>query len=747
MKESMISGRLTVKGRVQGVGFRPFVCRLAKELGIVGTVKNEGGIVEIKAKGSRNALLLFMEKIKGARPPKQVESLSMEICEEISAKDFRAIESGGTVHAPLFPADLGICADCERELFDERDRRYGYPYISCTACGPRYTMIRALPYDRERTSMDAFPLCKDCRREYEDLSDRRSHAESISCHHCGPKLFGMSRRGGALEKETAMQEAISLLQAGEILLVKALGGYQLVCRSDREETLVRLRALKRREGKPFALMVESLEMAETLVTLTEEEKEWLTSPVHPIVLAKKKAPVLPLVAERVPRLGIMLPSTGFYARLARKAGAPIVVTSANRSGEPIIYRDGDAMDFYEAHEEIAGLFTYDREILRPADDSVVQRNGNQRQLIRRTRGFLPEPVLQGASCGSVLALGADMAPSFCLAGGGCFYPAEVPCELDEEGSAAFLKETEMDWERLLGLAPRAIVCDRHPRYFSTALAERLSRERNLPLYQVQHHHAHALSVMAEHQLTGPALAFIFDGTGYGEDGTIWGGEILLCRGISMKREGHLKPVPMLGGDASMKQAWKTALAFLADAGLLSSDARYSLVKAAISQKINTIGNSSMGRLFDAASALLGLADTNRFKGECPLALEDAAEKALREGRRGSALDWHGEETDGALLWDAAPLITALVEGRGTIEEKALGFHEAIIHMIMDSAKQMGVEKIILSGGCFLNQILLTGAKEALEKEGFSVYTNQKVPPGDGGIALGQAWYGVNRNKK
>ncbi len=739
--KKQISCIITATGRVQGVGFRPWVCRLAKDLGIVGSVKNEGGIVEIQAKGSEDALLLFMGEIRNAKSPKLVERLTWEIGEDISAKDFRAAESSGEAAAPIFPADLGICRDCAAELVDAGNRRQGYPYISCTACGPRYTMIRALPYDRERTTMEKFPLCTDCEAEYTDETDRRCHAESISCRDCGPQLWGVTRSGQEIEKDAAMAEAISLVKAGAIILVKGLGGYQLVCRGDVEDAARRLRGLKHREGKPFALMVSSIEEAEKLVSLSEIERDALTSAVRPIVLAKRKAPVSPAIADKVPRLGIMLPSTGFYALLAGGVGAPMVVTSANESGRPMIYKDADAKKFFAAHPEIAGIFGYDRDILRPADDSVMQRNGSALQLIRRTRGFLPEPAAAGGA-GAVLALGADMAPGFCLGGGGRFYPAEMPCELTEAGAEIYFRETERDWEKLLGITPQAIVCDKHPRYVSRALAERISTGRNLPLYEVQHHHAHALSVMAEHGLTERALAFVFDGTGYGDDGTIWGGEILLCEGISMKRVGHLKSVPLIGGDRSIEQAWKTALCYLTDAGLPSDDPRYPLVSAAISHGVNTISNSSMGRLFDAAAALLGLASENRFKGECPMALETAAEKAIKEGRRENTISWSGKEEGGCLLWDAGPLIEALVAGRGTIEEKALAFHEAIIKMMVDSASYFGERNILLSGGCFLNQILMTGAKEALEARGHRVYTNEKVPPGDGGVSLGQAWYGA-----
>ena len=737
----MLTYRITALGRVQGVGFRPLICRLAGEHHITGTVRNEGGVVTIIAQGSREALLSFMGDIQAARSPVEVAELRAEEIAHAPLPDFRAILSGGTARAPLFPADLAICEDCLADMRNPKDHHYGYPYTSCTACGPRYTMIEALPYDRERTTMKDFPLCKDCEKEYESLSDRRCHAESIACAHCGPQLKGWTRKG-RFEKEAAMAEAICLAKEGAILLVKAMGGYQLVCRGDKKETVLSLRRMKHRSGKPFALMMKDLDMAKAWAVLSKEEIGMLTSPVRPILLAAPARKVLPEVAFRVPRLGICLPSTGFYAQLSSGVDAPLIVTSANRSGEPMICKDEEARAYYEAEEDIAGLFFYDREILRPADDSVMQRQGRDPQILRRTRGFLPEPVVRDAPSGMVLATGADMAPGFALTGGGSLYPAEVPCDIRNERSQEVFRKTERDWEELLGLSPQAVISDRHPAYLSRMMGETIARERGLPFYTVQHHHAHALSVMAEHHLREKSLAFVFDGTGYGEDGSIWGGEILLCEGTSMQRVGHLAPVSMIGGDASMKQAWKSALSYLAAADLPSKDPRAPLIRAALSHHVNTIENSSMGRLFDAAASLLGLGEENHFKGECPMALEAAAMAATHAPK----IFWEGKERDGRLLWDGRELIRALLASHGTIEEMALAFHEAIAEMILSSAEHFGLSRILLSGGCFSNQLLLMRAREALQKRGFSVYTNEKVPPGDGGIALGQAWFYLMKNQ-
>lgn len=732
--------KICVTGRVQGVGFRPLVCRLARKLALTGTVKNVGGVVEIIAQGSPRALLSLMEEIKKAPLPIEVENMEYEELEHPVCPDFHAIESDGEPAEPIFPADIAICDTCQKELEDPDNRHFHYPYISCTACGPRYTIIETLPYDREHTTMKDMDMCESCQTEYTDLDNRRCHGETISCPHCGPQL----REGGAASSEDAMEKAIRWVREGKIILVKAMGGYQLVCRSDREDAVQRLRQLKHRDGKPFALMVFDLAAAEEMVSLSEEEKMLLTSPVRPIVLATKKESVrlYPGVADRVPALGVFLPSTGFYRLLTKGVHVPLIVTSCNRSGEPMIFKDEEVALYKENHTEVQGLFTYHRDILRPADDSVMKVVGKKVQVLRRTRGFLPEPVLRQGPVGTVLATGADMEPGFCLSGGGRFYPCQVPCTLDNEKAEHFLKETEMDWERMLGIVPKKVVSDLHPRYLSSLWGRELASERQLPFLSVQHHHAHALSVMAEHHISGKALAFVFDGTGYGTDGTIWGGEILLCEGNTMKRVGHLTSLPMIGGDGSMKQAWKTALCYLAAGQFPSADPRYDLLKAALDGKINTISSSSMGRLFDGVTALLGIATENRFKGECPMALEAAAQEALRQGQKGTKLHWTGKVENGELLWNPLSLVESLLESHDTIEEKALGFHEALVEMIHQSACYFGLSQIILSGGCFANGLLLSRAEEELKKSHFQVYTNEKVPCGDGGIALGQAFYAV-----
>ena len=825
--------RLIAAGRVQGVGFRPFVVRLAKSLSLTGWVKNLGGIVEIRASGEASSFLKMEQALREAPYPIEVEKLEIEELPLESFPDFQAIESSGKPRAPLFPADIAICPDCEKELHDEKDRHFHYPFLSCTACGPRYTIIRKLPYDRPLTTMEEFPLCGDCEKEYRDLKNRRCHGETICCENCGPVLKGIIKGEKTLYKEEAMNKAIEMVRKGAIIMTKSIGGFNLAVRADFPESVRKLRTLKHREGKPFALMVSGLEKAGELAVLSGKEKKLLASPSRPIVLCRPKVQFKG-VAENVPRLGLFLPPSAFYTLLTENAGAPLIVTSCNTSGSPILYKDQEAEHFFETHD-IPALFTNNREILRPADDSVLKAVGNHVDFIRRTRGFLPEPVIRKGPKGNLLALGADMEPSICLTGGGYVYPGEMPCELTEEGSEEALLDLEKDWEHMLGITPEKILCDLHPGYISAGIAGKIAQKRAIPLTKIQHHHSHALSVMAEHHLKGPALAFIFDGTGYGNDGTIWGGEILLCEGKQMKRMGHLESLPLLSGDNSMKQAWKTALCDLHFAGIdgplekisiaqgppslggwpqsglrgcstgtreneeitssvsnfemsdtaeniaivpgppslggccqrrlrgcstgtreieeagpgapdpqsLIPDSRNALiVKAALEAHLNVIEDSAMGRLFDSVSAILGICSENRFKGECAMALEKLATEAREEGCIGTKLYFTKEIRNGELLWGRKALIHDLLFKDGTIKEKALGFHEAIARMMVESAKYFQIQDILLSGGCFHNSLLWTLAKEALEKEGFHVYGNEKVPCGDGGIALGQAWAGL-----
>lgn len=787
-----LARKIIADGRVQGVGFRPSVCRIAADLGLQGYVRNLGGVVEILALGDKVDHL--EQALKALPEPASITALA---CDTLSEKEFKAlynsvkpselcaffaIASEGKASQSVVPADIAICPSCAKELQDHHNRRYGYPYISCAQCGPRYTIVEGLPYDRIKTTMHSYELCPECSKEYKNMQDRRGHGETISCNACGPQLYGYLRENNVrIAKAEAVAAAKALLEQGKIILVKSVGGYNLVCRADSEEAVANLRQLKSRPTKPLAVMCADLAMAAKLIRLDGAAKKSLESAVKPIVLLPKVDHCNKYVADNVAagcaRLGVFLPPMGLYVQLC-EIGVPLVVTSCNYSGAPIIYKDEDALAFYANRTEVAGIFAYDREILRPADDSVVQGN----MVLRRTRGYLPEPIYNDGlkSATKVLAVGAQMEPGFCLAADNKFYPCQVPGELEEEATEKLWLDTIQDWQGLLNIQPQLLVGDLHPLYNATELGQGIAKKPGLTFLQVQHHHAHALAVMAEHSLQGPVVAVCFDGTGLGTDGTIWGGEFLLCEEDSFKRIASLEPIPMLGGDESMKQAWKSMLCYLAHAEqqkaceletsvLLKFDQRYAIVKEALHAGMNTILNSSMGRLFDAAAVLLGLADYNSHQGRCAQLLENAACWALERNLEARAMSFKETHKDAAgevrQEWSAGEILTNLLDVRLSLEadalteeEKqelrasaALGFHQAIIAMVAATVKaaanQYGVRQIALAGGCFVNTILLEGVVNELQQAGLKVYYNEKVPPGDGGIALGQAYYGQLVSKK
>lgn len=727
--------RLFVTGRVQGVGFRPSVCRIARALGVPGEVRNTGGTAEIFCNAGGELLRRFTEAVRRLPPPARVENIAAEEVPARRFSGFSIAESGGRPRFPVLPADLAVCPDCLREMRDPENPRHRYPFLSCAQCGPRYTIIRKLPYDRERTTMDAFPMCPLCAREYADPDDRRCDGQTISCPDCGPQLLGDTRGGAHTEREAAVSAARKLLEEGKIIAVKAVGGYNLVCRADREETVRALRALKRRPTKPFAVLFADLDELAAVCEADEAERRLLLSPERPIVPLRRKPgwrkAVCDCVADPAGTLGAFLPPVGLYALLAENL--PVVATSCNRSGAPILFRDADARAYCGEHPEVAGLFWNEREILRPADDSVARVIRGAPQILRRTRGYLPEPAVRNAPEGDVLALGAHLEPAVCLASGGRLYPAAVPGDLDEPGTRELLRRTVDDLSALLGIRPKIIVRDRHPLYYTSELAGAYG----LPVLSVQHHHAHALSVIAEHGLRGPVLGVCFDGTGYGDGGAVWGGEFLLCEGSAFRRAGHLAEIPMIGGDVSMKQGWKSALCHLAHAGCESADPRFPAVRAALRGGVNVIRSSSMGRLFDAVSAALGLCAENTHQGRCAVACENAARRAMERGAEPVPMAF--AESGG--VFDPAPLFPALLAA-GDREAAALGFHFAVIGMVVRAAVLAGVRQVALSGGVFANRILLEGCESELAKRGFAVYYNRLVPPGDGGVSLGQAYYGL-----
>jgi hydrogenase maturation protein HypF len=698
--------RIRVRGVVQGVGFRPFVYSLARRYGLGGFVLNDGGGVVVEVEGEGAVLDTFVAALCGEAPSlARVDSVVSEPAQTLGESEFRIAESVATARTALIPADVATCADCLRELFDPADRRYRYPFVNCTQCGPRFTIVRGVPYDRALTTMAGFELCVACRREYEDPLDRRFHAEPVCCPACGPRL------------SSPLEDAVERLRAGAIMAVKGLGGYHLACDAANEETVARLRARKVREDKPFALMTSA---PHALVELDDAERGLLESRVRPIVLARRRdgAPVAASVAPGTPWLGVMLPYTPLHHLLCHDFGAALVMTSGNVSDEPIAFDDDDARARLAS---IADAFlSHDRPIHRRCEDSVVRAEFP----LRRSRGYAPAAVpLPLRAQRPIVAAGAELKSTFCVARGGDAFLS--PHLGDLEGDLA-LRAFHTDlalYLEMLDVRPEVVAYDLHPEYLATKWA----LEQDAELVGVQHHHAHAAACLAEHGETGPALALVFDGTGFGTDGTLWGGELLRCDLASFERVAHLEPVPLPGGAAAVREPWRVAAVHLERAGIAVPWERWPQVRASL--QVNAPLSSGMGRLFDAVAALLGVRDVVTYEGQAAIELEQLA----------------GDTVAAPYAWQlggAAPLVRAIADdleaGRDR-SEIAAAFHETIAAASADAC-EAAIEPrvVVLSGGSFQNLRLLDSTTRRLRERGFRVLGHRVVPPNDGGISYGQA---------
>ena len=708
-----------VTGLVQGIGFRPSVKRLAEKLGISGYVKNSGGAAEITASGDR--LAEFYVGIKNI-PNARIDDITAEAVPDKLFSGFRIIGSDSDAEAvPTVPADIAVCDRCLSEYEDPQNRRFRHPFISCTSCGPRYSIIRDIPYDRCRTTMSGFELCPECAAEYGNIGNIRAHAQTIACNSCGPKL-SYTVPGDPLE------EAANTLLEGGVIAVKDIGGYHFVCSASDNDAAQRLRIIKGRETKPFAVMFNNIRQTEEYAYMSELEKETLLSAARPIVLLRKKAELAYSVCGASDRIGAFLPSDPVQHELTKRCGA-LVMTSANFTGEPII-TDNSVM--FEMRSGTGGfeILSHDRDILTPLDDSVCHEICGRIQLIRRARGYTPLPLEIGTRRDMpVFAAGGDLKAGFCYAYGGRAYMSQYFGDLEDQHSCELWKSNIDRIGELLSIAPRLCVSDLHPGYLSSGY---IGGER------FQHHYAHMASVMAEHKLSGSVLGYVFDGTGYGEDGCVWGGEIISCEN-GFRRIGGLMYTELLGGDSSAKDAALTRDCFMIAAGLEPESENAKITRATIVNHINTVQSSSMGRLFDAVSALLGICSYNTYEGECAILLEIAASKA--DDAYTLKLPVRNDR------WDTAALIMDIntAKNKGAdISSLALGFHKAIADAVCDHAKSRPEKSIVLSGGVFTNRILTELCYKRLTDIGRSVYIDEQVPTNDGGLALGQAWYALNR---
>lgn len=807
---ALVRRRWTVFGRVQGVGFRPFLFRLARRLELRGRIYNAGGAAVIEAEGPAAVMDRVGELIRTEAPPgARVDLIEVVPAEARAFDGLQVLPSAGgpdprTPSAPsteLAP-DLAPCPACLREIRDPTARRCAYPFTSCTECGPRYTILTRAPYDRERTSMRVFALCDECKREYEDPEDRRFHHEANCCPACGPRLRLLKARtagGGDADAAAGAQSgpgslrdrhaadpiaaAVAALRDGRILALKGVGGYQLLADPRRPDTLRRLRTAKGRARKPFALMVPELAAARALVSLSPEEEVVLTAPLAPILIAERRAGVdsaidFDLIAPGSFLLGVMLPASPLHQLLAWQAG-PLVCTSGNREGEPIAVEEDQA---FSALDGIADLFlVHDRAILRQADDSVVRVMNGAQVVLRRGRGFAPAPLFAPIPPGSleaspesaefaasaaagVLAFGAHQknAPALVTASG--LRPGLHIGDLDTLLARERSARATADLVSLSGGEIEAVACDLHPDYASTELAERFAGERGIqPPLRVQHHLAHVLAVLGEHGLVpGPdtresLLGIAWDGTGYGSDGTIWGAEFLLIKELSARRSASLRPLKLPGGEAAIRDPSRVLYAMLLEIGAessarvpaierRSSDER-SLLRTMIERGLNVPSSSGMGRLFDAFAVLLGLIDTVDFDGEAALALELAALRELREptipDRAAVAALPFGRDVDDPVCarLDWRPALKRALELRAAGARAgviALAFHRGLARTIRDEARRVGLRRVVLAGGCFQNKILLEESVALLEDDGRTVLYPRELPPGDGGLAAGQA---------
>lgn len=740
--------RARVDGTVQGVGYRPFVYRLAGELGIAGWVLNDERGVLVEAEGPPAAVHVFLARLRADAPPlAEVRGVQAQDVPLVGAAGFEIVASvhGAGATTPVTP-DSATCADCLAELADPGDRRFRYPFVNCTNCGPRFTIVRGIPYDRPLTTMASFEMCAACRSEYEDPRDRRFHAQPNACFVCGPQVTLLERDGSPVQVADGdgVREAARDLLAGRILAVKGLGGYHLACRADSEEVVGELRARKRREDRPFALLVRDVQAARELVELGALEQTLLTSRARPIVLARRlaRAAVAPSVAPGAPDLGLMAPYTPLHELLARDTGVPLVMTSGNLSDEPIAFSDDDARERLGA---IADRFlVHDRPIATRTDDSVVRVVRERPLMLRRSRGYVPASLdLPVPASLHLLGVGAEQKNAFCVAKGDRAWPSHHIGDLKNYETLQSLQTGVEHFQSLFEVAPELVVHDLHPDYLSTRYA--LGRE-DVRLFSVQHHHAHLAATLAEHGERGPAVGAIFDGTGYGTDGTVWGGEILVGGLDRIERCGRIRPIRMPGGERAIAEPWRMAAAWLTElqVGLPAAfegiaQPRWNMVAR---MSINGMGSpltSSAGRLFDAVAALCGVRLDVTYEGQAAIEFEALAD--------GAALDPYPLELEHrgtAVALDVRPTILAVLDDIGAgvaVSTISARFHAGLARATVDAlvlvAGRQELDLAVLSGGVFQNRLLLELVCAGLDEAGLRVLVPEKLPPNDGQIAFGQ----------
>jgi len=762
-----IRRRIRVRGQVQGVGFRPFVYRLARELNLDGWVRNDGEGVDIEAEGAAQAVESLIARLQNDAPPlAQLASIETNAIAANGERGFEIkVSRHGTAHTAVTP-DSATCPDCLAELFDPANRRWRHPFINCTHCGPRYTLTHALPYDRCNTSMAAFAMCADCQAEYETPQDRRFHAQPNACPRCGPRLSLRNGAGELLAVADPVAETLARLRRGEIVAIKGLGGYHLACDATNAEAVARLRQRKQREEKPFAVMMANAASLAPYAELSANEQALLESRERPVALLAKRSgcdDTLAGIAPGLRDIGVMLPCTPiqfliFHEAAGRPAGtdwlaAPqplmLVMTSANPGGEPIVRGDDEAL------ARLAGIadayLMHDRAIVTRVDDSVMRVDGGKRagvQFTRYARGFTPHAIKLAHPGPSVLATGAFLKNTICLTRGDEAFLSQHIGDLDNAPTCEALEETAQRLMALLQITPEIVAHDLHADFHSTRFAADFARQRALKLIAVQHHHAHIGAVAAEHGVAGPLLGLALDGVGMGTDKAAWGGELLHVDGERFDRLGHLCPLALPGGDKAAREPWRMAAAALHALGRGNEiRQRFPHQRAAGAIAMMLGGNahtppaSSCGRLFDAAAGLAGVREIAAYEGQAAMLYESlASAHGMRHGKIAALQDGFTLNDDGTLA--LLPLLARLADERDAGYAAAL-FHatlaEALAAWVVRAGEECGLRRVAFGGGCFLNRILSADLRQRLEARGFEVLEARRAPPNDGGISLGQAW--------
>lgn len=738
----MIRVSFKIGGIVQGVGFRPFIHKLVNEYGLKGWVKNTSFGVEMELEGNDEILYVFKEDIIRKKPMlAEIEYVKVEKLKGlIGYNDFKIIKSTGQQEkTALISPDVCICDDCLEELKDPSNRRYRFPFINCTNCGPRFTIIKDIPYDRNKTTMNSFPMCESCNEEYTDIENRRYHAQPDCCFDCGPKLFFLNDRGNKLEGDP-IELAREYIKEGKIIAVKGLGGMHLACSCESQDIALRLRKRKHRDEKPFAIMCRNVESAERLCFISEEEKKLLTSYRRPIVLLKKRKEGMEHISENQ-YIGIMLPYTPVHYMLMDEDIDYLIMTSANISDMPIIYKNDEAVEKLKGIAD--GFLLNNRDIHVRCDDSLIRIFEGREYPLRRSRGYVPFPIKLNHPVEGVLACGGEQKASFALTKGSYVFLSQHIGDLKNMETLENYEEQVEHFKRLFDINVTHIACDLHPDYLSTSYAEKIADHENIPILRIQHHFAHMASCMGDNGLDESCIGIIWDGTGYGTDGTIWGGEFLAGDYKGFERAGTIRTMLLPGGDAAIKEIYRVACSLMEDAGCSDKfdyDAKKSsLIREMMKLGINCPKTTSIGRLFDGICAIIGIRETVSYEGQGAILLEAASEPSEDD------YDYEIYSDEGRLVFDYRALV------REAAEDKAKGVSVGIIaskfmntlsHMAvtisMGIRERTGLNLVVLSGGVFQNMYLLGRLKRQLEKQGFKVYTHSRVSANDEGISLGQA---------